>query len=217
MRSMTKTILNTQRDLDEAIDTLLDLAPGLHPVRVQCGKISLRRRPAGLKGLLQIIVAQQVSVASASAIWEKFIKGFPEMEPQVLSHASFEELQACGLSRPKIRTVQAIAHAALENFDFAALESLPDQDAKKALISLHGIGPWTADIYLLFGLGRADIFPAGDLALQVAVEKAMGLENRPTAKELETLATQWSPHQGAAAHLFWAYYRILKAGKEGVV
>lgn len=217
MRQMIKTQLDTQTDLDKAMATLLIQAPELKAIHAQCAAINLRRRPAGLKGLLQIIIAQQVSVASANAIWEKFNKEFPDMTPKILANASLEELQACGLSRPKIKTVQCLGHAMLDGFDFTLLETLPDKEAKKALVSLHGIGPWTADIYLLFGLGRADIFPAGDLALQIAVEKALGLNIRPKSKELEAKAAdRWSPCRGAAAHLFWAYYRILKVGKEGV-
>nr|WP_321461085.1 DNA-3-methyladenine glycosylase 2 family protein [uncultured Cohaesibacter sp.] len=212
------TILHCQQDLDASLRRLVERDPRLAPLVEQCAPISLRRQPAGLEGLLQIILAQQVSVASARAIWQKFTKRFPACDTRLLQAAGEEDLRLCGLSRPKIRTVLHIIDAIRGGFDLDGLAALEPGFVRAALVSLHGVGPWTADVYLLFCLGVADIFPAGDLALQVAVAHALGLEARPSEKQLAGMAAQvWSPERGAAAHLFWAHYRQMKEGREGVV
>ena len=207
-----------QEDLDRSLDRLVNLAPELGNHRQTCEPIALRQRPAGLRGLLQIILAQQVSVASARAITERFEARFPNCDAQALFDASEEDLRDCSLSRPKIRTVQAIAQRILDGFDMDDLATLSAGEAKSALVGLHGVGPWTADIYLLFCLGHVDVFPAGDLALQVAVAHVLGTDERPKEKALDEMAKRlWSPERGAAAHLFWAIYRDLKSGKDGVL
>ncbi|WP_319412841.1 DNA-3-methyladenine glycosylase 2 family protein [uncultured Cohaesibacter sp.] len=212
------TILHCQQDLDASLRRLVERDPRLAPFVEQCTPISLRRQPAGLEGLLQIILAQQVSVASARAIWQKFTKRFPACDVDMLKEAGEEDLRLCGLSRPKIRTVLHIMDAIRGGFDLDGLAASEPGLVRAALVSLHGVGPWTADVYLLFCLGVADIFPAGDLALQVAVADALELEARPSEKQLAGMAAQvWSPERGAAAHLFWAHYRQMKEGREGVV
>ena len=213
-----RDVFREQRCLDDAMDRLVDMDPALARIRTRCGDIALRQRPRGLEGLLQIILAQQVSVASAQAIWEAFFTRFPDLDAERLSAASIEELQGCKLSRPKIRTIKALADAVANGLDFAGLEDKPTADVRSALVALHGIGPWTADIYLLFCLGRKEVFPAGDLALQIAVAKGIELTERPNATALAEIVDQrWSPEGGAAAHLFWAFYRQLKSGKDGIL
>uniref|UniRef100_UPI003562F073 DNA-3-methyladenine glycosylase family protein n=1 Tax=Cohaesibacter celericrescens TaxID=2067669 RepID=UPI003562F073 len=164
------------------------------------------------------ILAQQVSVASARAIWQKFETRFPECDPAELAQVGEEGLRTCSLSRPKIKTVQSIAQSMLDGFDLNALGERNADHVKKALIGLHGVGPWTADVYLLFCLGEGDIFPAGDLALQVAVAHVSKMDVRPKEKALAALAQNlWAPERSAAAHLFWAIYRDLKSGRDGVI
>ena len=211
-------IFRTQGDLDAALDRLKLLDQRLVKPMDACEPILLRQRPAGLAGLLQIILAQQVSVASARAIWQAFEGAFPSCDPQELALVSEEMLRACKLSRPKIRTVQAISRSIADGFDLDGLAGQDADHAKAALVRLHGVGPWTAEVYLLFCLGVGDVFPAGDLALQVAVQHVLGLEERPSEKVLAALAQElWAPERGAAAHLFWAVYRGLKSGRDGIL
>ncbi len=210
--------LQCQADLDASLLLLVQLDPRLAPYLAQCEPIALRRQSAGLEGLLQIILAQQVSVASARAIWQRFKAQFPGCDVGLLAQAREEDLRACTLSRPKIKTVQRIVEAITDGFDLDALATKEPTEIRCALISLHGVGPWTADVYMLFCLGLADVFPAGDLALQVSVASALELEDRPSEKALAAMAeAQWAPERGAAAHLFWALYRQIKKGREGVL
>jgi DNA-3-methyladenine glycosylase II len=171
----------------------------------------LRQRPAGLAGLCAIICAQQLSTASASAIWGRFSAAFDPFHHDALRRARSDKLARIGLSRPKIKTVKAIGAAiAKGDIDLEALAGMEADDAHSALTALHGIGPWTADIYLLFCLGHADAWPAGDLALQEAARLAFGLKRRPSAKDMITLADEWRPWRAVAAHLLWNYYRSIK-------
>jgi len=125
-------------------------------------------------------------------------------------------LRACGLSGPKIRALTAVAEAVAEGLDLSALASLPAAEAHRALVAVKGIGPWTADIFLLFCVGHPDAFPAGDLALQEAARLALGLRHRPDVRKLEKIAERWRPFRGVAARMLWAYYGALKA-RGGVV
>ena len=211
-------LLDSQNALDASLDRLMIIEPELEPVRDRCDDIALRRQEAGLAGLLRIILAQQVSVASARAIWEKFERRYPGCDPQHLAGESLEELRACSLSLPKARSVLAIVQAVVDGLDLEELGACSGGEIRQALLDLHGVGPWTADIYQLFCLGHGDIFPAGDLALQVAVQHYLGMDGRPNTKRLgEIVQLRWSPEGGAAAHLFWAYYRVIKAGRAGVI
>ncbi len=211
-------MLQDQAALEASIERLINQDECLQSVRAVCGDIALRQRPGGLRGLLQIILAQQVSVASARAITARFEAQFPDCNPQQLLMCEEDKLRACSLSRPKIKSVKAIAQAMVDGFEFEALSLMDNDQAHEALVSLHGVGPWTAEVYLQFCMGRADIFPAGDLALQVAVQDALGLDERPKALDLSEMAqSRWAPERSAAAHLFWAYYHHLKAGRDGVV
>ncbi|MCV6548449.1 MAG: DNA-3-methyladenine glycosylase 2 family protein [Cohaesibacter sp.] len=212
-------LLTCQQDLDEALERLLMQDRRLLAVRkVASSPIALRKREQGLKGLIAIVLAQQVSVASARAIAARFYEAFPACKAQDLVESEDEGLRALSLSRPKVRTVKALAKAVLDGFDFNALATMPVDEAHEQLCALHGVGPWTAQIYLLFCLGHGDVFPAGDLALQIAVGKALGLDEKPDAVFVAELAkAHWAPERSAAAHLFWAYYHAIKSGRDGVV
>jgi DNA-3-methyladenine glycosylase II len=185
----------------EIVETLI--AIGGHP--------PLRRREPGFAGLAAIIVSQQVSVASASAIFGRLESRVAPLEAARLAEATEEDLRACGLSSPKIRALRALAHAVAEGgLDLAGLAALAAEDAHKALVAVKGVGPWTADIFLLFCLGHPDAFPAGDLALQEAAKLALKLRRRPDAARLERIAERWRPWRGVAARMLWAYYRRVK-------
>jgi DNA-3-methyladenine glycosylase II len=176
------------------------------------GAPPLRRREAGFAGLAAIIVAQQVSTASATAIFGRLQARIVPLEAAELARATEEDLRACGLSNAKIRALRAVAQAIAEGgLDLKGLSGLDAEDAHKALVAVKGVGPWTADIFLLFCLGHPDAFPAGDLALQEAARLALNLKRRPDVARLERIAERWRPLRGVAARMLWAYYRGVKA------
>ncbi|MCU0827048.1 MAG: DNA-3-methyladenine glycosylase 2 family protein [Tabrizicola sp.] len=176
------------------------------------GPLPLRREADGFAALLRAIVGQQVSVASARAIWGR-LEGLGLTEAGAMASASDEELRAAGLSRQKARYGRALAQAGI---DFNALRGVPDADVVRTLVAVPGIGVWTAEIYAMFALGRADVFAPGDLALQEAARMLFGLEKRPTDKALRAMAEDWSPWRSVAARILWAYYRVAKE-REGVI
>ena len=172
----------------------------------------LRRREAGFAGLAAIIVAQQVSTASATAIFGRLQARIVPLEAAEIAKATEEDLRACGLSNAKIRALRAVAQAIAEDcLDLAGLGALDAEDAHNALVAVKGVGPWTADVFLLFCLGHPDAFPAGDVALQEAAKLALNLKRRPDAERLERIAERWRPLRGVAARMLWAYYRGVKA------
>lgn len=177
----------------------------------ETGPLPLRRNQGGFATLLDAIVGQQVSVASADAIMRR-LEAAELVRADAILAASDTDLRACGLSRQKAAYARALAEARL---DFAALGTLPDEEVLDQLIAIKGIGRWTAEIYAMFALGRADVLCAGDLALQEAARVMFGLEKRPTDKDLRAMAAAWSPWRGVAARLLWAYYRVAKR-REGI-
>ncbi len=174
-------------------------------------EIPLRLRGDGFEAVFSAIIGQQVSTASATAIWARIV-GAGMVTPERVSAASDADLAALGLSRPKIKYAHALARA---DIDYPALRSAPAAEVIKTLTAVSGIGEWTAEIYVLFSLGRADIFPAGDLALQEAAKVLFSLPARPTSREMRVMSDAWSPWRGVAARLLWAYYRIIKK-REGI-
>jgi DNA-3-methyladenine glycosylase II len=179
------------------------------------GPLALRRSVGGFEGLASIIVSQQLSVASANAIWSRVEAQFLPLHPASFVAADEDMYRAAGLSRPKQRTLRALAgafHAGhLSEADICGLDH---EAIREKLTAISGIGPWTADIYLMFCLGHADAFAPGDLALQEAAKIAFGLSGRPKADALAAMAEDWSPWRAVAARLLWAYYRVVKS-REG--
>ena len=209
--------LNTQADLEDAIHALLKLDPRLKPVFELTGMPTLRRREPGFMGLAHIVTGQQLSTASAGAIWARLTAAFDPFHPESLRKARAERLGRLGLSAAKIKTLKNIARElAAERLNFDVLANEDADTAHNTLTALHGIGPWTADVYLLFCLGHGDAWPAGDIAIQEGVKVGLGLKTRPTPKEMAPLGEPWRPLRGAAAHLWWSYYRVLKK-REGVI
>ncbi|MGE0700168.1 MAG: DNA-3-methyladenine glycosylase [Hyphomicrobiaceae bacterium] len=203
------------------IETEADLENGIRALRRKCavarlmhdaaGVPPLRRRAAGFEGLSRIVVGQQLSVASAAAIWSRTAAAVTPFEAPQLIATPDETLRGAGLSVGKVRTLRALAAAVTgRSLDLEQLSAAPDEAVHEALCSVTGIGPWTADIYIMFCLGRVDAFAPGDLALQVALQMAAGLDARPTAKELAAYAERWRPWRSVAAHLLWAYYKVRK-------
>src|SRR5262249_19399316 len=170
--------LETQADVDAGARQLLRQDPRLAQVAAVAGRAPLRRRAGGFAGLAQIIVNQQLSTASANAIWARLTAAYDPLAPERIRRARALTLGRLGLSGAKIRAFKAIAAAIKDGLDLDALAELPADDAHRALTALHGVGPWTADIYLLFCLGHADAWPAGDLAVQEAMRLAFHLKAR---------------------------------------
>jgi DNA-3-methyladenine glycosylase II len=209
--------LNSQTDLDAAILALVKRDPRLKPVFEIAGMPALRRREPGYAGLAAIVCGQQLSTASAAAIWARVSAAFDPFDHDRLRRARADRLGRLGLSAAKIKTLKGLAREiAAERLNLDVLANEDADAAHNTLTALHGIGPWTADIYLLFCLGHGDAWPAGDLAVQEAIRIGLGLKTRPTAKQMAPLAEPWRPLRGAAAHLWWAYYRAMKQ-REGVI
>jgi DNA-3-methyladenine glycosylase II len=208
--------IRTHDDIAKGLRALTAIEPRFEPLIALAGDVPLRLSEAGLAGLCRIIVSQQVSVASARAIWGRVERRYPGLEPHDIRDATETDWRACGLSGPKIRTLRAIAIAVSDgNLDLAALEQMAPVDVRKAMTAISGIGPWTADIYMMFHLGHADTFAPGDLALQEAVKIGFGLAKRPTDRQIAAMAEHWSPWRAVAARLLWAYYAQIKA-REGL-
>lgn len=203
--------IRTEAELARAVTALTKADRRFAEALALAGRPPLRKRADGFAGLTAIVVSQQLSTASARAIWSRLESALNPLDHAAIARARPAKLARAGLSAPKIRTLKAIAKAmARGDLDLAALADMPADQAHQSLTAIHGIGPWTADIYLLFCLGHADAWPAGDLALQEAARLLFKLEQRPTAKAMQPLAELWRPWRGAAAYLLWAYYRTAK-------
>lgn len=204
-------IIETDADVAEGAAWLAAHVPEFAMALEHTGPLPLRRKPDGFSELVSAIVSQQVSTASAAAIWDRVRKAGLVTEAAVEA-ADDELLRQVGLSRPKQRYLRALAAARL---DYAALRHQSPEDVVEALIAVPGIGRWTAEIYAKFSLGHADVFAAGDLALQEAARILFDLPSRPSEKDMRKMAEDWSPWQSVAARALWAYYRVAK-DREGV-
>ncbi|MGK2287007.1 DNA-3-methyladenine glycosylase family protein [Pedomonas sp. V897] len=198
--------------------TTEQLAAGLEAVAAQDPRVAqalarvglpeARHRPRGYNALLRTLIAQQISVHAARAIYAKLEARLGSLDsPEAVLEADEETLRGCGLSRQKISYARSLAEAvASGRLDFEALRTMDDEAAIAALSAVRGFGRWSAEIYLLFAEGRADIWPADDLALQEAMRRLLALEERPKAKATRLLAEGWRPHRGAMAIFGWHYY-----------
>jgi DNA-3-methyladenine glycosylase II len=204
---MVGRIIHSHACLDEGAAWLAGAEPRFAQVRgLLTQGLPLRRKADGFAALLDAIVSQQVSVASAAAVWRK-MDAAGLTEPAALLTASDDDLRAAGLSRQKARYARALAGSGI---DFDALRDLPDAQVIDLLVALPGIGRWTAEIYAMFALGRADVFAPGDLALQEAARLLFDLPARPSEKAMRAMAEDWSPWRAVAANLLWAYYHVVK-------
>lgn len=205
-----------QEDVDAAVPELIALDPRLEPICEAMGTVPLRLREPGFEGLVRIINSQQISVASANAIWTRLEALVVCFHPEAVYAHTDEALLGAGLSRPKLKTLRALTQTCLDGLDVEALAELPAKEARSSLTAIHGIGPWTADIFLMFCAGHPDIFPVGDVALQNITQEILNLRKRPTEKRLAVLARKWKPHRSVAARLLWAYYGLQRAkSKDG--
>ena len=204
-------IITCDADVAEGAAWLADRDPRFATALVACGPLPLRRRADGFAALLDAIVGQQVSVASARAIWAR-LEGAGLTEAAAMAQASDADLRGVGLSRQKARYGRALAQAGI---DYNRLRDVPDAAVIATLVAVPGIGTWTAEIYAMFALGRADVFAHGDLALQEAARGLLGLPERPKEREMRAIAMAWAPWRAVAARVLWAYYRVMKA-RDGV-
>ncbi|HEX7742121.1 MAG TPA: DNA-3-methyladenine glycosylase 2 family protein [Sphingobium sp.] len=202
-------MVTTAEGLRESLDAIAALEPGFAAALKRAGYPLPRVREPGYETLLRTIVGQQVSVAAAAAVWRKLEAELGQgCAPEILLSRDFDALRACGLSRQK----QGYARSLAEMVTSGAIDlhSLPqgDEEAIAQLVKIKGIGRWSAEIYLLFAEGRPDIWPAGDLAVQIEVGRILGLPERPSERKTRELAEKWRPHRGAAAIMAWHHYNI---------
>lgn len=200
-----QTIENTQQ-LHEHIMALIVIEPRFLFIYEQVGMPSLRHNVGGFEQLMRAMVGQQLSVAAAASIWQRLLDAVLT-NPQAIIKATDEDLRAQGLSKQKTRYIRSLVD---HDIDFAALEIMPDEEAIEVLTAVTGIGRWTAEMYLLFSLKRADVLAVDDLAIKVAAMALLGLMERPTPKQLKNLTQDWSPHRSAASLLLWSYYGLLR-------
>ncbi len=204
--------LRNHRDLARAVSAVAALDGRLGKIARATGELPLRLREPGFKSLITIIVDQQISRAAADTIFHRLEAALDPFTAEAWLKADETQLSAAGLSRPKLKHARAVAERVSDGrLDLARISRLGDERARAHLMETPGIGRWTADIYLLSCLGRTDIWPAGDLALQIATTAALGKRRRLTEREMETLAEIWRPWRGVAARLLWAHYRTLRA------
>lgn len=200
---MVRTVESLNRDLD----ALAAAEPAFARTMESHGRPEPRLSEPGVASLMRTIVGQQVSVAAARSMWAKLVGAFGDPPAlALLLAASDEEFRALGQSRQKAGYLRSLASLVLSGeLDLAALPT-DDEEAIELLTRIKGIGRWSAEIYLLFAEGRGDVWPAGDLAVQIELGRMLGLEGKPTEKELRALAEAWRPHRGAAAVLAWHSY-----------
>jgi DNA-3-methyladenine glycosylase II len=204
-------------DIRLGIKALRRKCPAMRRAHDLAGDPPVRRRAAGFEGLARIIVGQQLSVASAEAIWGRTLALVTPFGASGLLAVEEPDLRGAGLSRGKIATLRAAAEAvAAGQLDFDTLARAKPEALREAMIAVRGIGPWTADIFDMFCIGRRDAFAPGDLALQVAVQMVMKLDERPGADALAEIAERWRPWRGVAGRLLWTYYKVAKETKSGV-
>ncbi|MCH2165017.1 MAG: DNA-3-methyladenine glycosylase 2 family protein [Marinovum sp.] len=204
-------IIDTDACVAEGAEWLAQSCPRMAHAIALTAPLPLRRRPDGFAQLLSAIVSQQVSVASAAAIWAK-LDAAAMTTPQAILAVDEDDLKALGLSRQKASYARALAEAGI---DFDGLRAASTDAVTKELTAVKGIGIWTAEIYAMFSLGHADVFAPGDLALQEAAKVLYDLPDRPREKALRDMAEAWSPWRSVAARVLWAYYRVDKK-REGI-
>jgi len=199
------------------IEVLVGMDRRLAAVRDFAGPVAPRINPPGFAGMAKVITGQQLSVTSAAAIWGRFAQLPGALDPVTYLTLIEEAVRATGFSGGKFLAVRAIAEAMVAGeLDFEHLETLPAAEAVRYLVTHKGIGPWTAEVYLMFCAGHPDVFPAGDLALLKAVQHGLGLDARPAIKDMIGIAAAWAPCRSAAALLFWRYFAVMR-DREGIL
>ena len=208
----------TSQSFEEAIGALIDRDRDLASVVARHGPPGIMRRESGYATLVLLILEQQVSLASAKATFERLSATAGDLTPEILSALSDEQFRGAGVSRQKTRYIRCLGQCVLdETLSLERLAIAGDDEVRERLTSITGIGPWTADIYLLTCLMRPDIWPVGDIALQAAVRDVKRLEHRPDRDTLDAMGEQWRPWRSVATRIFWHYYlsTVRRAGQGG--
>ena len=208
---MKERAIQSQKCINEGASFLANIEPRFKSALEVTGELPLRLSPEGFERLLGAIISQQVSVAAANSIWKRLVKANLN-GPRKIMRADDAELRAVGLSRQKVRYARALAESKI---NFRSLRSMSSEEVINTLTQVSGIGVWTAEIYTMFSLARADVFAAGDLALQESARLLFELRERPSEREIRQMAEKWSPWRAVAARLLWAYYSYSKK-REGV-
>jgi DNA-3-methyladenine glycosylase II len=206
----------SKKHLDRAVTALLAADARLHPVAARVGTMPHRsRREEGFEALVSIVVSQQLSVAAADTIFGRVKAKVVPFAPERMIAAEAEMLRACGLSAPKQKHMKTIAQAILDgSLDLDRVRDMHDEEARAHLTAVKGIGPWTADIYLMASLGRADIWPVGDVGLQAAIQRVLKLRKRPNEKQMEKLSKAWRPWRTVAARMLWIHEDGIRRDKK---
>ena len=201
-------LIGTRQDLVDGIVRLAELEPRFADVHKATGDPPLRREQPGFAALMRMIVYQHVSLASAGAVWQRLEAERGNVTAQAIAGLSQQDLRDVGLTNAKAKACLAIAQGvAAGDVDLDGLEIISDEAARAQLVALPGIGPWTAELYLLTCLGRRDAWPGGDVALRSSARELFDLDERPDTEGMEVLAEPWRPWRAIAARLLWAYYR----------
>lgn len=208
---MDETLIINDADVAQGAAWLCAREPLFAKALAQTGPLPLRLREDGFEALLSAIVSQQISVAAARGVWAK-LEAAGATSAESISALELDDLRALGLSKQKAGYAKALAE---HRIDFQALRRQRAETVVRELTAVKGIGVWTAEIYAMFSLGRADVFAAGDLALQEATKVLFALEARPTEKALRQMAEAWSPWRAVAARLLFTYYHVIK-DREGI-
>jgi len=196
-----------QARLEASLARLAEVDADVGAALARIGPPAARVRAPGFATLLRIVTAQQVSTHAAAAIWGRLEARLGEVTPEAVAAVPVEELRACGLSARKATYAHGLAAAVTDGrLDLDALETVEEEEAIAAITALKGFGRWSAEIYLLFALGREDVFPAGDLALRLALGRLKGLDERLDAAAARALVEPWRPHRGAGAVFLWHFY-----------
>ena len=208
---MKERAIQSQECINEGASFLANIEPRFKSALEVTGELPLRLSPEGFERLLGAIISQQVSVAAANSIWKRLVKANLN-GPRKIMRADDAQLRAVGLSRQKVRYARALAESKI---NFRSLRSMSSEEVINTLTQVSGIGVWTAEIYTMFSLARADVFAAGDLALRLLARLLFELRERPSEREIRQMAEKWSPWRAVAARLLWAYYSYSKK-REGV-
>jgi DNA-3-methyladenine glycosylase II len=204
--------VRSEKALATAAAALAQQSEIMAAIHARVGTPPLRDFAADFSGIAKIVVGQQLSAQSAAAIWTRVSSAIDPFDANSILSRSDSALTSLGLSRGKCKTLKALATAVADGkLDIARLQHAPEETIVETLTAVHGIGPWTADIYLLFALRRADAFAPGDLALQLAVQRNFKLKERPSAQDVLRIAERWRPWRAVAARLLWSDYALMRA------
>lgn len=204
------------RQLSKAVKQLAKSCEIIAAAHERVGVPEWRTRPGGYAGLARIIAFQQLSTGAASTIWGRVETLVGRVTPAAILEADIDALRACGLSRPKIAHIRSIAEAVTSgSLNLGRVAKASDEDAQAELVAVKGIGPWTADIYLMFCLGRWDVFPHADIGLSESYRLIAGQRKRHPPKKFLKTADRWRPYRGVAAHMLWAYINAVREEQRG--